>query len=203
MLLCFRSGFLQCRPVRADREACSMYSIRDSAMTIKVIVRLYYKEARANVLLDSGATDNLIDRNLTKKLGLRTTPVKPLRLVRNVDRSLNKDGTITEMCQLWIKRGEKEIAFQFFITSLGEDRIIFGYPWFEHENPEINWKAQELKGEPVVILTGGYHFRRKRHQEAKVGATATFDPVKDTPIPEEYQRHQKVFSDEEAQRFPP
>src|SRR6266568_1573189 len=32
---------------------------------------------------------------------------------------------------------------------------------------------------------------------------ATFDPVKDTPIPEEYQRHQKVFSDEEAQRFPP
>ncbi len=32
---------------------------------------------------------------------------------------------------------------------------------------------------------------------------ATFDPVKDTPIPEEYQQHQKVFSDEEAQRFPP
>ncbi len=38
-----------------------MYSIRDSAMTIKVIVCLYYKEACANVLLDSGATDNLID----------------------------------------------------------------------------------------------------------------------------------------------
>jgi len=30
-------------------------------MTIKVIVRLYYKEAHVNVLLDSGATDNLID----------------------------------------------------------------------------------------------------------------------------------------------
>ncbi len=58
-----------------------MYSIRDSAMTIKVIVRLYYKEARANVLLDSGATDNLIDRNLAKKLGLGTTPVTPPRLV--------------------------------------------------------------------------------------------------------------------------
>jgi len=38
-----------------------MYSICDSAMTIKVIVHLYYKEACANVLLDSGATDNLID----------------------------------------------------------------------------------------------------------------------------------------------
>ncbi len=138
-----------------------MYSICDSAMTIKVIVRLYYKEACTNVLLDSGATDNLIDRNLIKKLGLGTTPVKPPRLVRNVDGSLNKDGTITEMCQLWIKRGEKEIAFQFFVTSLGEDRIIFGYPWFEHENPEIDWKTQELKGEPVVILTGGYRFRRK------------------------------------------
>ncbi len=180
-----------------------MYSIRDSAMTIKVIVRLYYKEARVNVLLDSRATDNLIDRNLIKKLGLGTTPVKPPRLVRNVDGSLNKDGTITEMCQLWIKRGNKETAFHFFITSLGEDRMIFGYPWFEHENPEIDWKAQELKGEPVAILTSGYRFRLKRHQEAKIAAAATFDPVKDTPIPEEYRRHQKVFSDKEAQRFPP
>jgi len=189
--------------MRADREACSMYSICDSAMTIKVIVCLYYKEACTNVLLDSGATDNLIDRNLIRKLGLGTTPVKPPRLVRNVDGSLNKDGTIMEMCQLWIKRGEKEIAFQFFVTSLGEDRIILSYPWFEHENPEINWKTQELKGEPVVILTGGYRFRRKQHQEAKAAATATFDPVKETPIPEEYQRHWKVFSNEEAQRFPP
>src|SRR6266702_540076 len=154
-----------------------MYSIRDSAMTIKVIVRLYYKEARANVLLDSGATDNLIDRNLIKKLGLGTKPVKPPRLVRNVDGSLNKDGTITEVCQLWIKRGNKETAFPFFITNLGEDRMIFGYPWFEHENPEIDWKTQELKGEPVTILTSGHRFRLKRHQ--------------------------KVFSDEEAQRFPP
>ncbi len=138
-----------------------MYSICNSAMTIKVIVRLYYKEACANVLLDSGATDNLIDQNLTKKLGLGTTPVTPPRLVQNVDGLLNKDGTITEMCKLWIKRGNKEMAFQFFVTSLGEDRMIFGYPWFEHENPEIDWKAQELKGEPVVILTGGYHFRQK------------------------------------------
>jgi len=125
-------------------------------MTIKVIICLYYKEACVNVLLDSRATDNLINQNLIKKLGLGTTPVKPPRLVQNVDRSLNKDGTISETCQLWIERGDKEIASQFFVTSLREDRMIFGYPWFEHENLEIDWKAQELKGEPVTILTGGY-----------------------------------------------
>ena len=144
--------------MRADREACAMYSIRDSAMTIKVSIRLYYKEARVNVLLDSGATDNLIDRNLVNKLGLGTTPLEPPRLVRNVDGSLNKDGTITNKCQLWIKRGKSETPFQFFVTSLGEDRMIFGYPWFEHENPEINWKKQELKGEQIELLTGGYRF---------------------------------------------
>ena len=135
-----------------------MYSIRDSAMTIKVPVRLYYKEAQVNVLLDSGATDNLIDRNLITKLGLGTTPLKPPRIVRNVDGSLNKDGTITEQCQLWIRRGKEETPFQFFITSLGEDRMIFGYPWFEHENPEIDWKRQELKGDAIDLLTGGYRF---------------------------------------------
>ena len=181
-----------------------MYSIRDSAMTIKVPIRLYYKEAQVNVLLDSGATDNLIDQNLVLKLGLGTTPLKPPRLVRNVDGSLNKDGTMTEVCQLWTRRGEHETSFQFFVTSLGEDRMIFGYPWFEHENPQIDWKNHELKGEPVSILTKGYLFRRKRHQEAKIAvAASTFDPVQETAIPEEYQRHSKVFSDEEAQRFPP
>ena len=50
-------------------------------MTIKVIVHLYYREACANVLLDSRAMDNLIDQNLIKKLGLGTTPVKPPRLI--------------------------------------------------------------------------------------------------------------------------
>ena len=38
-----------------------MYSICNNAMTIKVIVCLYYKETCVNVLLDSGATDYLID----------------------------------------------------------------------------------------------------------------------------------------------
>jgi len=37
----------------------------------------------------------------------------------------------------------------------------------------------------------------------KVAVTATLNPVKEMPIPEEYQQHHKVFSDEEAQRFPP
>ncbi len=85
--------------------------------------------------------------------------VTPPGLIRNIDGSLNKDGTITETCQLWVKRGDKETMFQFFVTSLGEDRMIFGYPWFKHENPKVNWKAQELKGEPVVVLTEGYRFR--------------------------------------------
>src|SRR5258707_4748658 len=172
-------------------------------MTIKVPIRLYYKEAQVNVLLDSGATDNLIDRNLINKIGLGTTPLKPPRLVRNVDGSLNQDGTMTETCKPWIKRGEKEIEFQFFVTSLGEDRMIFGCPWFEQENPEINWTKHELLGEPITLLTSGYRFRKKRHQDAKLAVASTFDPVKETTLPEEYQCHSKVFSDQEAQPFHP
>jgi hypothetical protein len=180
-----------------------MYSICDSAMTIKVPVCLYYKEAQVNVLLDSGATDNLIDRNLIKKLRLGTTPLKHPRLVCNVDGSLNKDGTMTEECQLWIQRGNQETLFQFFITSLGEDRMILGYPWFAHENPDIDWTKQELKGKPLTLLTQGYRSKQKQHPETKLAVAAIFDPVKETPIPEEYQQHWKVFSEEEAQQFPP
>jgi hypothetical protein len=106
---------------------------------------------------------------------------------------------MTEECQLWIQRGNQETLFQFFVTSLGEDRMIPGYPWFVHENPDIDWTKQELKGEPLTLLTQGYRSKRKRHPETKLAVAAIFDPVKETLIPEEYQRHWKVFSEEEAQ----
>jgi hypothetical protein len=35
--------------------------------------------------------------------------------------------------------GKLEELQNFFITDLGMDRVILGYPWLETFNPRLNW----------------------------------------------------------------
>jgi len=43
-------------------------------------------------LLDSGAMDNFIDHQTTRRLGIKTKPLEQLIRLTNVDRTTNKAG---------------------------------------------------------------------------------------------------------------
>jgi Aspartyl protease len=94
--------------------------------------------AAEKALLDSGATENFIDPRMVEKLGLGSIDLQEPRTVFNVDGMENQDGKITSYCLLNILQGRKEAAQVFFITNLGEDRIILGYPWLREFDPQIN-----------------------------------------------------------------
>jgi hypothetical protein len=105
----------------------------------------------------------------------------------------------------------------FYITDLGRDRLILGYPWFKEFNPKIDWSQRRLVGVPIQIETLSY----TKSQETRVQAAEVedpyqlpnysgthlpsyhqaFDPIEG--IPDEYQRHAVVFSEKASQRFPP
>ncbi len=74
----------------------------------------------------------------------------------------------------------------FYKTSLGEDQIIFGYPWLRTFNPQINWE----KGKVTMPWP-----------KAWVKRSTTIATAEQ--ILEEYCRHSKVFNEKEANRFPP
>ncbi len=76
---------------------------------------------------------------------------------------------------------------RFYETSLGEDCIIFGYPWLRTFNPQIDWE----KGR--VNMPWPKAWAKKRETSIALAER----------IPEEYQRHSKVFDEKEADRFPP
>jgi hypothetical protein len=120
---------------------------------------------------------------------------------------------------------------RFYITSLGKDRIILGYPFLYDFNPKINWKTGKVSGEPVQLQSSRFMYSAKRiffmQREAikqlgqpkedkaiyvrqtniaqEWAQKADKDKIHLTidTIPKEYRRHQKVFSEEEARRFPP
>jgi hypothetical protein len=61
--------------------------------------------------------------------------------------------TITHVCHLLIARGHVKERVPFYITNLGKDHFIFGYPWCQDFKPEIDWKNSHLKGPKIKVET--------------------------------------------------
>ena len=111
--------------------------------------------AEKKALMDSGATENFIDWRLAKTLKVQTTLLLWPRKVYNVDGMENKAGVIERHVKLRVRQGDKEKVQTFFITNLGDPRIIFGYPWLYHFQLQINWRKGMIDGpswtlEPIL-----------------------------------------------------
>jgi hypothetical protein len=102
------------------------------------------QEISARTLLDSGAEGIIIDQDFAtgNKLTLQNL-VHPLP-VKNIDRTLNKRGSIkyTMIQQIRIKTPNghfHEETAEHYVTTLADHDIIFGMDWLRAHNPEVNW----------------------------------------------------------------
>jgi len=43
-----------------------------------------------------------------------------------------------------IQSGHQRHTMHFYKMSLGEDQIIFGYPWLRTFNPQVDWKKGKV-----------------------------------------------------------
>ena len=104
-------------------------------------------------LLDTGATENFIDPKTVARLRLGTKKLPHKWAVYNVDGTLNHNGAVTHACDLIVSRGNRKIRQQFYVTKLGCDRFILGYPWFREFQPNIDWANGMLRGPPIHMET--------------------------------------------------
>jgi hypothetical protein len=65
---------------------------------------------------------------MVEKLGIRKVPMVNPRTVFNVDGTENQGEQVNHYCILNVLKGKKQSAQVFFITNLGNDHLIFGYP---------------------------------------------------------------------------
>ena len=112
-------------------------------------------------LLDTGATESFIDHKTVMRLRLGTQKLTVPRPVFNVDGTANKHGTITHVSYLLVSQGNKKRRVPFYVTNLGQDRFIFGYPWCQEFKPDIDWENSALKGPKIKVET--LLFGRKQH----------------------------------------
>jgi hypothetical protein len=207
----------------AIARACALNSVYIAMnKSIKASVMLYTggNIAEEKALLDSGATENLINPRLVKRHGLPTTKLKKGRKLFNVDGTPNLQGEVTEVVALMI-RGENHFkAHQFLVANIGEDDLILGYPFFEAMNPSIDWPTGVVmrpialfNHEEWVKLVPGWenkdaawaHNQIRKTTTAQILAEQAIDKKERTwqeQVPLRYHKHGKVFSEQASERFP-
>ncbi len=201
-------------------------------MRIPVLFESAHAMAEREVLVDSGATDNFISKNLLHRLKIAYLPVETPIKIWNIDGTHNQDGAISHFMDLQVHMGAETKVLRFLITNLGKDEVILGYPWLTAFEPIIHWKDATLDKvcQPVVIssikpeetqvvaTTTEEEWEEINRDEEEPGtilqkttiaselAQKAMDKTKKTfeqMVPEEYRRHTRTFNEEESHQFPP
>ena len=135
-----------------------------------------------------------------------------------MDGTPNKRGTYSSL-NLEVKTRQKHTNMRFFLTDLGPQRMILGYPWFTAVQPKIDWAKGWINYAqlPVVIKTsnarqtqftravkvGRQRVKLQVAMQTKAFQLAEQNQNKKAPqLLSKYRRHAKVFNKQQAQCFP-
>ena len=130
-----------------------MFVNKSNSIQVKILLSHYRGKAEEIGLLNTGATESFINHTTVAKLRLGTKKLPFKRTVYNVDGTLNHHGTIDRACNLLVSKGNKKARQRFYVTNLGRDRFILGYPWFREFQPDTDWANGMLRGPTIQMET--------------------------------------------------
>ena len=180
-------------------------------MTIWFYIHSIAKRAESIALLNSGATENFMNLSYAKWLQLPIKQLPQPRPVLNVDGMENKSSKLKYYIDLNVWTGQNAMTLWFFLSNLGEHKVILRYPWFAATQPRIDWRRGWIDHTQLPIIIWGPNAQRaifvpriwnipwptwkQRYFLCRV--TVHPDQPSDadlTKVPEEFYHHTKVFS---------
>ena len=137
--------------IRAVFASKDMFkSLPFNAMKVDISFRTKNERAVVPALIDSGATENFIHYKFARKYRLPLEKLAKPRPVRNVDGTTNNSGYITHAIRLNLQYCGQEIPYLFYMTDLGKDDVILGFPFLYATNPPIDWTEGKLFGSVIA-----------------------------------------------------
>ncbi|TIC91053.1 Transposon Tf2-6 polyprotein [Colletotrichum higginsianum] len=168
------------------------------------------------VMIDSGAQANFMSPRLINQRQIAWRLKDEPYALQNVEgETVEYDGgTISkETAQLSMVIHGRQEQLIFDITKIGQLDVILGVPWLRKHDPDISWKANQLRWRDSATEARcmpqppGEH-RRQRY----VAYVKRIEPMKDerfesfindqreeerlSPIPAEYRSYKKLFAEE-------
>ena len=133
---------------------------------------------------------------------------------------------------LSVQTGKNQSKMRFLITDLGHEDLILGYPWLATFEPKFSWAygTIDTNNLPVIVKSLNWETRLTKTTISRVEtkpistlektqimeeleeeyfsistrlAQEAHQYQQEVKVPDEYQKHWKVFSEEESHRFPP
>jgi hypothetical protein len=98
-----------------------------------------------SVLVDCGVTGEFIDRQCAKSSCFNLVKLTEPIPVYNVDGTLNKASSITEVVSLILRYKNHSEQTTFAVCGLAKQKLILGHSWLWKHNPKIDWVTQEVK----------------------------------------------------------
>jgi hypothetical protein len=120
-----------------------------SRNSISVPINIGLSKQTVETLIGSSTGGLFINQNFAKNFDINY--LDELVKAYNVDEMENKRGTINAYVNVEFSLGEQKFKEWFYVTGLGKQRIILGFPWLYKYNPIINWKKGEITFKPFQI----------------------------------------------------
>lgn len=96
-------------------------------------------------MIDSGATSNLISKDVVTKYNIPTQPCDPPIKIKAINYALIGSGithqTITITLYVGLLHQE---SISLYIVDSPKHEVILGYPWLSPHDPSISWSHGEL-----------------------------------------------------------
>src|SRR6266853_5762514 len=121
-------------------------------MMLCVFMHPKSKRADTVALLDSGATKNFMSLQYAKYLQLPIKVLPEPRRLFNVDGTQNKAGDLKYYTDLHTRMGTTQRTLRYFLSDLGENKVILGYPWFAATQPKIDWARGWISHNQLPIV---------------------------------------------------
>ena len=103
------------------------------------------EEVTVEALLDSRITELVMSSEFAKKQGFKLKRLERPMNIRNVDRSLNKEGLIEYTVEVNIYYQRHRERMEIDVIGGQKWTVILGILWLACHNPEINWRIGEVK----------------------------------------------------------
>ena len=90
-------------------------------------------------MIDSGATEDFIDREVCNKHGIKMIKAKIPRGIYLADRKPSAMGPVTHMTKVPIDISSHRELATFQVANLQNHEVILRMPWLREHNPTIDW----------------------------------------------------------------
>src|SRR5207302_9530951 len=113
-----------------------------------IMIQLQLQErkgpVKVNAMIDSGATEDVIDQGLCHKYEIKTTKAERPRMIYLADGKQSDMGPVTHVAKVPMKIGSHYEQATFQVANLNNHEAVLGMPWLREHSPTIDWANHKV-----------------------------------------------------------